>query len=88
MMQAVRGDGEKESRNLLPDWHSAGSQAISELKSFKPPKHSSSIPQLRWRCHSSRPLTDIQRVPSKTQETNDADAASSHCHFERREAPE
>ena len=49
MMQAVRGDSEKESRNLLPDWCSAGSQAISGLKSLKTPKHPSSIPQLRWR---------------------------------------
>jgi hypothetical protein len=49
MMQAVYGDGEKESRNLLPGWRSAGWKAISELKSFKTPKHSLSIPQLRWR---------------------------------------
>jgi len=49
MMQAVRGDSEKESRNLLPDWRSAGSQAIPGLKSLKTPNHSSSILQLRWR---------------------------------------
>jgi hypothetical protein len=49
MKQAVRGDSEKESRNLLPGWRSAVWQAISGLKSFKTPKHPSSIPQLRWR---------------------------------------